>query len=140
MPARDTHHDAVREALRKDGWTITHDPLRVLWQGKALFMDLGAERILTAERGQEKIAVEVKTFIDPDAVHEIHSAAGQYVFYRAVLRRLHPERILHLAIPHEAFDALFATGRVGEVLAADEQIRLLVFDVEKREIRQWIEP
>lgn len=48
---------AVREALRKDGWTITHDPLRVLWQEKTLFVDLGAERILAAERGPEKIAV-----------------------------------------------------------------------------------
>ncbi len=126
--------------MGKDGWTITHDPLRVLWQEKALFVDLSAERILTAERGQEKIAVEIKTFASPDAVHEIHSAAGQYVFYRAVLRRLHPGRVLHLAIPHEAFESLFAAGRVGEVLVTDEQIRLLVFDVEKREIRQWLNP
>ncbi len=29
MPARDIHHDAVRNALVKDGWAITHDPLHV---------------------------------------------------------------------------------------------------------------
>jgi hypothetical protein len=26
MPARDLNHDIVRNALQKDGWTITHDP------------------------------------------------------------------------------------------------------------------
>jgi XisI protein/XisH protein len=27
MPRRDVYHEAVINALRKDGWTITHDPL-----------------------------------------------------------------------------------------------------------------
>ncbi len=27
MPARDIYHDTVRNALEKDGWTITHDPV-----------------------------------------------------------------------------------------------------------------
>jgi hypothetical protein len=27
MPAKDIFHDAVKIALQKDGWTITHDPL-----------------------------------------------------------------------------------------------------------------
>ena len=26
MPARDYYHDVVRNAIKKDGWTITHDP------------------------------------------------------------------------------------------------------------------
>jgi hypothetical protein len=26
MPAKDTYHNAVENALIKDGWTITHDP------------------------------------------------------------------------------------------------------------------
>ena len=29
MPAKDIHHDTVKNALIKDGWTITHDPLRL---------------------------------------------------------------------------------------------------------------
>ncbi len=31
MPARDFYHDAVKNALTKDGWTITHDPLTLRW-------------------------------------------------------------------------------------------------------------
>ncbi len=40
MPARDIYHNAVRNALIKDGWTITHDPLRLVWGGKDMFVDL----------------------------------------------------------------------------------------------------
>lgn len=35
MPARDHLHEHVRKALVSDGWTITHDPLRLRW-GKLL--------------------------------------------------------------------------------------------------------
>lgn len=132
MPAKDNYHDAVREALKNDGWKITHDPLRLLWQQKVLFVDLGAEPIIAAEKEQTKIAIEIKTFSNPDAVKNIHPAAGQYVFYRSVLKRLQPDRTLYLAIPATAFETLFAEGCVGEVLLQDEQIRLIVFDPERK--------
>ncbi|MCP4345831.1 MAG: hypothetical protein GY795_09930, partial [Desulfobacterales bacterium] len=28
MPARDLYHNNFRNALVKDGWTVTHDPFR----------------------------------------------------------------------------------------------------------------
>jgi hypothetical protein len=34
MPARDRYHDQVKNALTKDGWTITDDPLHVRWGKK----------------------------------------------------------------------------------------------------------
>lgn len=45
MPARDTYHDAVRNALVKDGWTITHDPFVLKWGERDFFVDLAAERV-----------------------------------------------------------------------------------------------
>jgi hypothetical protein len=36
MPAKDLFHDCVRHALIHDGWTFTHDPLRLTWGGKDL--------------------------------------------------------------------------------------------------------
>lgn len=139
MPAKDIHHNAVIEALKKDGWQITHDLLRVLWQEKVMFVDLGAEPIIAAEKAKEKIAVEVKTFINPSAISDIHPAAGQYVFYRSVLRRVQPGRELYLAIPMNAFHSLFDEGCVGEVLLRDEQIHVIVFDPVKKEIIRWLE-
>jgi len=48
MPARDTCHDSIKNALIKDGWTITHDPLRLQWGVKDMYVDLGAEKIVAA--------------------------------------------------------------------------------------------
>jgi hypothetical protein len=42
MPARDIYHNQVKNALIKDGWTITHDPLKLEIGSKDLFVDLGA--------------------------------------------------------------------------------------------------
>lgn len=36
MPAKDIFHDAVRSALEKDSWKITHDPLSITVDGMEL--------------------------------------------------------------------------------------------------------
>lgn len=68
--AKDIYHQLVREALEKDGWTITHDPyiLKKKLLGAKLEIDLGLEKIITAEKGIEKIAVEVKSFIEESLI------------------------------------------------------------------------
>ena len=40
MAARDTYHDQMRHALERDGWTITHDPLRVKVRRRKLYIDV----------------------------------------------------------------------------------------------------
>jgi hypothetical protein len=62
MPQKDLHHHAVRNALVKDEWIITHDPYRIDYKGTRLFADLAAERPLAAQKGQRKIVVEIKVF------------------------------------------------------------------------------
>ncbi len=47
MPARDRYHYSLKNALIKDGWKITHDPLRLKWGVKDMYVDLGAERLVT---------------------------------------------------------------------------------------------
>src|SRR5437867_2731580 len=49
MPAQDIYHIQVRNALIKDGWIITHDPLRLTWGDKHLYVDLGIGRFLSSE-------------------------------------------------------------------------------------------
>jgi len=75
----------AKSALIKDGWTITHDPLSLKWGLKDLFVDLGAQRLLAAEKGREKIAVEVKSFVGPSDLDDLEKALGQYVLYHDVL-------------------------------------------------------
>lgn len=102
MSARDLHHDALKHALVKDGWTITHDPLRLAWGGKDMYVDLGAERLLTAEKEGRKIAVELKSFVSPSEINDLQNALGQYCLYHSVLQRNEPERRLYLAIHRES--------------------------------------
>jgi len=61
--AKDRFHQVVKKALESDGWNVTHDPLQIKVGGVDMEIDLGAERLLAAERGDEKIAVEVKSFL-----------------------------------------------------------------------------
>ena len=86
MAAKDLYHDHVRKALETDGWTIMHDPLSVKWLGRSLQIDLGAERIIAAEKGNERIAVEVKSFIGDSPIEDLRDALGQFVIYRSALR------------------------------------------------------
>ncbi|MEB3282115.1 MAG: element excision factor XisH family protein [Lyngbya sp.] len=37
MPAKDFYHDTVKNALIKDGWRITNDPLRLKWGWEETF-------------------------------------------------------------------------------------------------------
>src|SRR5437868_11503029 len=66
------YHDAVVDALKADGWTITDDPLTLTVGDRDLFVDLAAERpVIGAEKGSEKIAVEVQSFLNPSAVRNL---------------------------------------------------------------------
>jgi hypothetical protein len=79
--AKDLFHDAVRVALEKEGWLITHDPYPLVSRelGLDYKIDLGAEQLLAAERDTTRIAVEIKSFARPSLVHEFHSVLGQYL-------------------------------------------------------------
>lgn len=137
MPALDHYHETVRRALTKDGWTITDDPLTLEVGGRNLYADFGAERLLAAERGTEKIAVEVKTFRNPSPVADLEQAIGQYSLYEDILHLLESERSLYLAIPEEAFSEIFSE-RIGQ-LALQNRIKLaFVFDPAIEEIVQWL--
>lgn len=50
MPARDLYHDVVKRALVRDGWTITHDPYTISAGTTKIYVDLGAEHAIAAEK------------------------------------------------------------------------------------------
>jgi XisH protein len=57
MPREDIYHDRVKNALAKEGWEITDDPLTIEFQDLRLYADLAAEKVFTAERNYRKIVV-----------------------------------------------------------------------------------
>jgi hypothetical protein len=138
MPARDTHHEIVKRAIERDGWTITHDPYRLkLSRGKNLFIDLGAERLIAAERGIEKIALEIKSFRRASDMQDLEEALGQYILYQRLLSRYDPERKLYLAVSEDVRVSVFEE-EAGLVLIEDGLLKLVTFDVEQQEIVSWI--
>lgn len=68
----------------KKGWLAYYSyPLSVGTIGYEV--DLGAEKLIAAEREQEKIAVEIKGFTGPSDVNEFHKAVGQFNDYFVAL-------------------------------------------------------
>jgi len=137
MPARDVYHDCVKNALIKDDWTITHDPLSLKWGKKDMYVDLGAEELLAAERAERKIAVEIKSFTGLSEMIDLEKAIGQYIVYHDVLAQVEPERVLYLAISAEVASGLFEEP-IGELLLRNNRVRLLVFEPDAEAIVKWI--
>lgn len=137
MAQRDRYHELVKAALLKDGWTITHDPYTLPSGRRNLYVDLGAERLIAAERPGETIAVEVKSFLRESEVVDLEDALGQFVLYRAALRRHDPARRLFVAVPLDAFESVWSDD-VGRDVREDEKVPLLVFDPKEEVIERWV--
>jgi XisH protein len=136
MSRKDTFHDIVRRTLEKDGWTITHDPLLLRYELGNLYIDLGAEKVLAAEREGQKIAVEVKSFLKNSAVSEFHTALGQFISYRILLAEQYPDYVLHLAVPLDAYTSFFAT-QLAQGIILSQQLKLIVYKPQQEVIDQW---
>ena len=137
MPAKDRYHDVVKAALVRDGWTITHDPLTLRWGKKDMFVDLGAEKLLAAEKGERKIAVEVKSFLGRSELRDLQQALGQYTMYRRILEFKEPDRKLYLAIRELVYNELFEEP-IGQLLIDSEMVQIVVFSEETEEVLRWI--
>jgi XisH protein len=136
MSARDLVHQAVKTALQKDGWTITHDPLTIDLNDGQLQIDLGAERLIAAQKQDQQIAVEIKSFVAASAISEFHKALGQFLNYRVALKLKEPTRILYLAIPQEAYEGFF-TRQLPRLSIQEYQLKLIIFNPESEVIIQW---
>ncbi|NOT63087.1 MAG: fatty-acid synthase [Acidobacteria bacterium] len=140
MAAKDLYHEHVKTALEKDGWTITHDPYRLKWRGrKKMLIDLAAEKLLLAEKGTSKIAIEVKSFVRTSSLEDLYNAVGQFILYRKALRKTEPARDLYLAIRQSVYDDLFDDPN-EDSLVLEDGIKIIVFAPETMEIVLWIPP
>lgn len=138
MSARDKFHNAVKQGLVKEGWVITHDPLRLEFgEEDRISIDLGAELVLGAEKAEQKIAVEIKSFLSDSAIFDFHLALGQFLNYRLVLEETEPDRILYLAVPIEAYDSFFYRD-LPKASIKKYQIKLIIYDSGNEVIVRWI--
>ena len=137
MPRRDLYHDIVKNALVKEGWSVTHDPLVLGDLELRVYPDLGAEKNV-ADRGVRTLAIEIKVFGTIGQLSELQKAIGQYVLYRSILRRCESTRLPYLAVPSDHYRSLFQK-KIIQNLIQDEGIRLIVFNPFTEVIEQWID-
>lgn len=138
MPAQDAFHHQAKNALKNDDWDVTHDPFSFRIGREPFHIDMGAEKIIGAEKHGRKIAVGVKSFLGASFAADFHTAVGQFINYRSALRREGPNRVLYLAVTEHIYSRFFI-GRFAELVVKDEGLRLIVFDINKEEIVEWIE-
>jgi hypothetical protein len=136
MAAKDLFHNVVKNALLKEQWSITADPLKIKIEGVKFEIDLAAEKVLAAEKAGHKIAVEIKSFLNASVITDFHAALGQFLNYRLALQMTEPERVLYLAVPLDIFASFFQERFVQESVTL-YQIRLLVYDPERERITEW---
>jgi XisH protein len=136
--AKDIYHNLVRKALENEGWTITDDPfyLPVGLRKRKVSADLGAEKYITAEREQQKILVEIKSFNTSSNLNELNRSVGQYDFYSLLLEEKEPDRIPFLAMPKDAYDDLIGEPIIQTFLKR-HHVKLIIFDTEQPIIHAW---
>lgn len=133
MQAKDVIHNAVKEALIKDGWTITADPFTIKYEDATVFADLAAERAVAAEKAGQKIIVEIKSFIGQSAIQDFKEALGQYQTYLPFLIELGLEHKLYLAISDVVYAQFFQRPSI-RLLVKWHTLPLIVVDKWQRRL------
>ena len=100
MPAKDVYHDAVKNALIKDGWSILADPYKIKYKDAELFADLAVEKPISAEQNRRRIVVDIKSFLSTSPIKNFELALGQYILYRNFINFTAPEYKIYLAIKY----------------------------------------
>lgn len=136
--AKDIFHDIVKQALQAEGWTITHDPLTIPLSKRNIFIDLGAEKLIGAERNQQQIAIEVKSFVGLSPITDFYKALGQYQIYLLALKAKFPTRTLYLAMPEESYLLLQSDDILADFLQ-ELALKYLIFEPKTQQITQWID-
>jgi hypothetical protein len=138
MPAKDIYHNEVKNALLKDGWTITADPYFIKYEDAELYADLAAEKPIAAQRQGQKIVVEIKSFVGRSLMYDFHGALGQYMVYRNLIQLTEPEYKLYLAIDDVVYQNFFQRKSI-QLITKENKLLLMVVEMEKEEILQWID-
>lgn len=136
MPAKDKYHNQVRKALEKDGWEITHDPYFLKVEGINFPVDLGAEKLLAAEKESIKILIEIKSFLGESIPNEFHTALGQYLDYELGIEDVEPDRLVFLAIPDKIYTKIEKIPFLLKALNR-HNVKIIVFDPILEEIKSW---
>ena len=92
--------------------------------------------MIAAEKGNEKIVVEIKSFSGDSPVAAFHEAIGQYDNYLIALEDKEPDRILFLAIPKSIYEGFFQEPFIQKVVGR-KNIKLIVYSITDEPVLLW---
>ncbi len=125
-------YETVRQALDKDGWTITAAPFVVEYEDLRLFADFGAAK------GARSIVVEVGRFNGPSFIGDFHKITGWYYNCRSLMFEAAPESRIYLAVSRQQWEGKFQRPAI-QVIIANQKICFLIFDPLTQMIVKWVE-
>lgn len=138
MPAIDQCEEQVVRALEKSGWLVTHRPFAIrINKSRAgyVYADL---RLREEINNQTIIVVEVKCFASSRTqLDEFYQAVGQYMTYRNALAINDIRFPVYLSVPQSVYTTFFQIPLIVAVVA-EAQIKLVVVDLGKEEVVEWI--
>ena len=126
----------VKNALRKDGWTVSDEPFTIEYESDRFYADIYAVRE-EAGKARRVIIVEVKTFGAPSPMREFEQALGQYEIYRDLLEVNALDYDLYLAIDTVAHRKLLMRPTFP-LICKRHHVALLIVETKTEEIIQWI--
>jgi len=137
MPKKDTFHETVKTALRKEGWNITNDPLFVPTEGGVnFFIVLGLEGIIGAEKEGRNIAVEIKSFDENTPVYSFYEILGQFLMYEMALEEQVRPWELYVAMSDLGFKKLDEAPIFSRAIQKFG-LKFVIFDPQTEIIIQW---
>jgi hypothetical protein len=122
-----------------DGWTIVTEDYGLRLGSDRLYVDIAAEKPLMVERDNRQILVEVKSFLGRSFIFELERAIGQYLLYRDILEETDTPFELYLAVPLGVYRDGFQRD-LAKMAVRRNRINLVVFEPDREEIVEWIQP
>ncbi|MEO8609925.1 MAG: element excision factor XisH family protein [Chloroflexota bacterium] len=135
--ALDSCHQQVVNALEKAGWNVEKSAYVIELDRIRVFPDIRARQI----NGQvdEILVVEVKCFPHEENYQdELYRAIGQYLIYRTIMEMKAVPAKIYMAIPVFVYNRLFQRQVVAKTIQ-ETKIRLIVVDIDREEIVQWLD-
>lgn len=91
---------------------------------------------MAAQRGTEKIAIEIKSFLGSSKISAFYGALGQFITCREALSMQESDRRLFLAVPTDVYNK-FMIDPFIQTLIQKNVVPLLVYNIDEEVISQW---
>ena len=81
--------------------------------------------------------LKLRALLGDRALYDFHGALGQYIVYRNLIQLTAPEYRLYLVIDDIVYQDFFRRKSI-QVITNENQVLLMVVEMAKEEIMQWI--